>query len=219
MALFDENITKQLREILALMKDDVNLVFFSQEIECTECKENGMFLQEIVSLGDKLKMSRYKLEIDKEQVDKYGIDKIPAIVLLDKDGMDTGIRFYGTPGGYEINSFLGALLEISGLREELPKELLDRIRAISQDTHIQVFVTLNCPYCPNQVLTAHRLALENKKIRADMVELGTFPYLAVKYNVSAVPKTVINEQTELIGVQPLPALIEAIEKIEPKTVA
>ena len=38
MALFDERIQQQLREILAGMNDTVTLVFFTQEIECPMCR-------------------------------------------------------------------------------------------------------------------------------------------------------------------------------------
>lgn len=61
--------------------------------------------------------------------------------------------------------------------------------------------------------TAHRLALENSHIRADMIDTGMFPPLAVKYNVSSVPKIVINEKHELLGAQPIEKFIEVMEKL------
>jgi len=45
-----------------------------------------------------------------------------------------------------------------------------------------------------------------------MVDAGTFPQLAVKYNVSSVPKTVINERIEIIGAEPIEKLIEEAAK-------
>ncbi|HMB19739.1 MAG TPA: thioredoxin family protein, partial [Spirochaetota bacterium] len=63
------------------------------------------------------------------------------------------------------------------------------------------------------VATAHRIALENPKIKADMVESSTFQHLAIKYNVSSVPKIVINETHEIIGAQPVSVFLEEIEKL------
>jgi predicted DsbA family dithiol-disulfide isomerase len=63
------------------------------------------------------------------------------------------------------------------------------------------------------VSAAHRLALENKKIRADMVESSTFTPLAVKHQVQSVPMTVINETQKLVGAQPLEKLVEVMEKL------
>ena len=61
--------------------------------------------------------------------------------------------------------------------------------------------------------TAHRLALENRNIRADMVESSTFVPLAVKHEVQSVPKTVINDVHSVVGTQPLEVLLDVIEKI------
>lgn len=61
--------------------------------------------------------------------------------------------------------------------------------------------------------TAHRLALENKNIRADMVESSTFVPLAVKHEVKSVPKIIINEVHALVGAQPMEVILDVIEKI------
>jgi len=52
------------------------------------------------------------------------------------------------------------------------------------------------------VRAAHRFALESSHIRADMVEGSEYPYLSVKYNVSGVPHTVINETHHVTGALP-----------------
>ncbi len=177
------------------------------------CKETHMFLDEFCALSDKLTLSVYDFVKDKEKADTYRVDKIPAIVVLDSANNDTGIKFYGLPGGYEINSFIKSLLESSGQKEELPEAVRSRISAIKKDVHVQVFVTLSCPYCPAAVGTAHRLALENPHIRADMVESSTFVPLAVKYGVQSVPMTVINDAQKLVGAQPIEKLLDVIEKL------
>lgn len=68
---------------------------------------------------------------------------------------------------------------------------VDKIPAIP--IHIQVFVTPTCPYCPSAVRMAHKMALYSDKITADMVSALEFPYLADKYEVYGVPKTVVND--------------------------
>ena len=134
-------------------------------------------------------------------------------MVLKDDGTDSGIRFFGIPGGYEINSFLSALLAVSGRVEPLPPAVQARISKIDKPVHIQVFVTPTCPYCPGAVVTAHRLALENSHVRADMVESNSFVPLSIKYQVSGVPKTVITETNDLVGAQPITALLDEIEKL------
>lgn len=211
MPLFDEKVANQLKGILNGMKNPVKLAFFTQEIECPMCRETHIFIDEFCGLSDKLSLSIYDFVKDKEQSEKYHVDKIPAIVVLDGAGKDTGIKFYGLPGGYEINSFIKSLLETSGQKEELPDTVKMKIAAIKKDVHIQVFVTLSCPYCPAAVSTAHRLALESDKIRADMIESSTFVPLAVKFGVQSVPMIVINETQKLVGAQPIEKLLDAID--------
>jgi alkyl hydroperoxide reductase subunit AhpF len=75
--------------------------------------------------------------------------------------------------------------------------------------HFQVFVTRTCPYCPGAVRLAHRMAMENDLIRADMVEANEFPELSNRYSVMSVPRTVINEDHYFVGVLPEAAFLEA----------
>jgi thioredoxin-related protein len=49
---------------------------------------------------------------------------------------------------------------------------------------------------------AHKLAIENEQITADMVEVTEYPDLARKYEVRGVPKTVVNDIVEFVGALP-----------------
>lgn len=145
MPMFDEKMQKQLIDVLSKLKDDVYIIYFTQEFECGSCKETRDFLQEISGFSDKLKLEVFDFQKDKDKADQYDIDKIPAIALLDNSKNDTGIKFYGIPAGYEINSFIGSLVEVSGVKEPLPSasDISSRISAINKDVHIQVFVSLS----------------------------------------------------------------------------
>lgn len=142
MSLFDDDVKKQLKDLLSALKDNVNIVFFTQEFECQVCNDCRTFLEEISALSDKLVLTIFDFQKDTSEADKYQIDKIPAIVINDSKNTDTGIRFFGIPAGYEINSFISSLVEASGVREALPQEIASRISKITKDVHIQVFVTL-----------------------------------------------------------------------------
>ena len=63
------------------------------------------------------------------------------------------------------------------------------------------------------VSKAHKLALMNENITGEMIEAQTFNDLSNKYNVSGVPKIVINEKYELVGNQPIEKFLEEIAKI------
>ena len=214
MALFDKNTRKQLQDILGQMQGNVRIILFTQEIECQYCKEAHQFAKEIAALDTHLTLSVYKLVEDKTMADRYEVDKVPALLLLDQDDRDMRMRFYGIPAGYEINTFLWALLAASGKREIIPPEITERIRRIEKDILLQVFVSLTCPNCPDAVLAACFLALENPKIRTEMIESAMFVHLAIRYNVIGVPKTIVNGKTEFVGAMPIPLMLDIIEKIE-----
>ncbi len=214
MALFQEKIRQQLGDILAKMDREVILVFFTQEIECPACRETRIFLEEMSSLNDKLKLEIYNFVIDAETAKRYNVDKIPAIVVIDEKRTDYGIKFYGLPGGYEVNSFLSAVLEVSGVKEQLSEGLVQRIDEVDRDVHIQVFVGLGCPHCPGAVSVAHRLALESPAVRSDMIDTGAFIPLAQKYNVTGVPKIVFNDMFELIGAHPIETFLDVIDRLK-----
>ena len=213
MPLFDDKVRSQLADILKNIRDRVSVVYATQEFECNTCRDTHSFVDEIAALNPNIGLEVYDFVKDRQKLEPWKIDKVPAIALLDKDRSDTGIRFYGIPGGYEINSFIQALIETSGRREPLPDALAQRVAAVKKDVHIQVFISLTCPYCPPAVSTAHRLALENRNIRADMVESTTFIHLAQKYGVQGVPRIIINETHSLEGAHPMPAFLDVIEKL------
>ena len=64
---------------------------------------------------------------------------------------------------------------------------------------------------------AHKLAIENEHITADVVEVSEFIDMAQRYRVQGVPKTVINDRIEVVGAVPEPRFIqEVLKAVEPK---
>ena len=139
---------------------------------------------------------------------KYGVDKIPATVVVGKN--DYGIKYYGVPSGYEIASLLEDIVDVSGNDSGLSSEARELLKQVTGPLHLQVFVTPTCPYCPKAVRLAHKLAIENPNITADMVEATEFPHLAMRYNVSGVPRTMIGEETPIEGAAPEMMLVEKV---------
>jgi hypothetical protein len=52
------------------------------------------------------------------------------------------------------------------------------------------------------VSLAHQFAIENRHVKADMIDVTEFPHLGQKYAVMGVPKVVINERVEFTGLLP-----------------
>jgi len=213
MALLNEDLRKQLKQVFDGMKDEVTIALFTKKEGCDSCPDTLSFMKEIEEVGDKIKLTTYDIDENQDKAKEYGVELTPSIVLLDKDGKDNGVKYNGIPAGHEINSLITGLLEVSGSGEELPEELLKRAKAINKPVHIKVFVTLGCPHCPGAVSKAHKLALENEFVTAEMIEAQTFYDLSDKYDVSGVPKIIINEDHDLVGNQPIEKFLDVIENL------
>ena len=209
MSFVNDHIKLLLREIFEKeLRDEVRLVFFTQDIECEFCEEAREFLQELASLSKKIKVEVYDFMKDNDKAKEYGIDKVPAIAMI--GSKDYGIRFYGLPSGYEFPVFIDDIVDISKGNSRLSEKAKVFLKSIDKPLHIQVFVTPTCPYCPRMVSIAHQMAMASDFIRADTVEIIEFPHLAQKYNVMSVPKTVINDTLEFIGALPEEQFLEKV---------
>lgn len=211
MPLLQDKDRKEVQKRLKEMKEPVKLVYFTQEVECQYCQKTHELLEELNSLSDNLSLEVYNFTLDKEKVKEYKIDKIPATVVEGKK--DYGIRFFGIPFGYEFATLLDDIVQVSQNESGLSEETKDYLKNLDKELHLQVFVTPTCPYCPQAVILAHRMAMESDKIRADMVEASEFPHLSNKYNVMGVPRTIINEDHAIEGAAPEPMLINKIKEI------
>lgn len=209
----DEKLKGELKKILAVLTKKVNVLFFTQEFECQYCKETRQILSELAEISDKINLEIKDFVKDKDLVEKYNVDKIPATVLLDEEYNDYGVKFYGIPSGYEFSSLLESINIFGTGDTGLAPDVVDSIKNIDKPTHMQVFVTPTCPYCPQAVITAFRMAYLNKNVKAEMVEATEFPQLSQRYNVRGVPRTVINETEFIEGAAPEAMVLEKINQL------
>jgi len=202
MGLIPEEHKMHIKENLQKnMKDTVRLVFFTQEMECQFCKETRELVQEVASMvPEKINVEIYDFVKDAEKAKEYGVDKVPAIAIVGKK--DYGIRYYGIPYGYEFNPFIDNIINVSKGTTNLSEETKNKLKSLDKLVHIQVFVTLTCPYCSVAAGFAHNFAIESDMVKSDVIEVAEFPHLGQKYSVMGVPKIVINERTELVGAVP-----------------
>lgn len=210
MPILDDKVIGEVKKALQNMKKEVRLVLFTQAFECGYCKETHQLLEELSGLNPLLKLEVHQFESDREAVDEFGVDKIPAIVLMGEK--DYGIRFYGIPAGYEFSSLLSAILMVSTGMIKLGDDTRAFLKSLAKPVHLQVFVTPTCPYCPQAVILAHQMAYASDKVIADMVEVSEFPHLAQKYNVQGVPRTTINENWFQEGAAPEQMIVAKIKE-------
>jgi len=197
MKYINDADAETLKRMFSEMKDDVKLTYFISKEDCETCPIAEELLTELSSLSEKITLTTHDFNEETELVEKYAIDKVPALVV--ESDNDYGIRFYGVPSGYEFNSLLNAVQNVSRGGADLPGVIREDLDKIEKEIHVQVFVTPTCPHCPNAVKTAQNFALYSDKIKADMIEVSEFPEMAEKYEVMSVPKIVINESVSFVG--------------------
>ena len=190
------------------LKENVRLLVFTQEFECEYCTEVRELAQEVAELDDRIEVKVYDFQSDREVAEKFGVDKIPALLVFGK--REYGVRFFGIPSGYEFMTLIEDIIYVSKESTNLSPAVKEKVKLIDQPVHIQVFVTPTCPYCPIAVKTAHQIAIENGKVIADMIEAVEFPHLANKYQVMAVPKIIINDKFSFEGAVPESVFVEYI---------
>jgi alkyl hydroperoxide reductase subunit AhpF len=143
--LLNEGIHKQLSEIFKTLKKPVVLLFFSDKNDpCETCEQVSQLLEEVSSTSNMIGVKQFSIEDDPKVVEKYGIDKTPAIVLCTKEEetlIDQHIHFYGIPSGMEFETFIQTILMVSKNETDLEKETVAFLQALKKPVHLQVFVT------------------------------------------------------------------------------
>ncbi|MEQ8199465.1 MAG: thioredoxin family protein [Clostridiaceae bacterium] len=212
MKIFNPDLERQLKDMIADLKEDVTIALFTEE-NCNSCSDTISYMEEVSALSDKIHLVKYDFRKDADKAAEYNVQMVPGIVLLDSKGTYKRIKFNGIPAGYEIKSFISAILEVSGTGSQLPYNLVERIKAIKKPLNIKVFVTLTCPHCSIAVQKAFKLALMNPNIEAEMIEAEAFRELVDLFKVSGVPKIIINNEHELLGNEPLETFLDTLEAI------
>ena len=139
MGLIGEEDAVEIRERLSGMVNPVQLIHFTQELNLEYGREARQLIEELGGMSDKLSVEVCNFLLDKDHVAEYGIDKVPATVI--RNGKDHGIRFYGIPAGYEFSTVLDTILAVSQGDSGLKQESKEKLAAITEPLHLEVFVT------------------------------------------------------------------------------
>jgi glutaredoxin-like protein len=193
--LLNKQIQSQVQDAFTDLTHPVHILFFGTKQQCQFCGETLQLVEEITALSDLLAFSVFDVDADAAVAENYHVELTPTLVIAGEgeDGpIDYGIRYLGIPSGHEFSSLIQDILIISSRDSGLNDQTRDFLAELTEPVLLQVFVTPTCPYCPQAVVTAHRMALESPLVEAEMVEATEFPDLSNQYQIMGVPDTVIN---------------------------
>lgn len=141
MGLLSPQDEATLKQHLSVITRPVQLVLFTQALASSETGTvTKQILGELAALNDKITVVDKNFVLDTEDKAKYKIDKAPAIVIL-SDDVDTRMRLFGAPTGYEFVGLVEAIITAGTAKIELEPETMKWIQAVTKPTHIQVFST------------------------------------------------------------------------------
>ena len=181
-------------------------MFFGTQADCQFCADTLQLINELADLSEHITISTFDIDQEPAIAENYNVERVPGLVIAgeNEDGpVDYGIRYAGIPSGHEFSSLIQDILLVSSRDSGLNDNTRDFLAQLDEPVLLQVFVTPTCPYCPQAVVTAHRMALESPWVEAEMVEATEFPLLSNQYGIMGVPDTVINHgQGKIVGAVP-----------------
>jgi glutaredoxin-like protein len=164
---------------------------------CQYCKPAREMLQELAGLSDLISLRLHYFEDNPPEKATFGIERVPGVVLRGRG--PSHVTFYGMPAGTEFPMFLESIIDVSRNEVLLSEESVQALETIAADISLRVFVTPTCQYCPAMMRIAFQMAMVSPHVRAETIEVTEFPELAERYQVRAVPLTVIADQVAIPG--------------------
>ncbi len=140
MALLEEEVQAQLKQEFTKLVNPVRLVVFSQALADPESEQVRRLVEELAVLDSRLSVEPLNFVLEKERADALGVARTPAVAILGAD-KDYGIRFYGSPNGYEFGTLVDAILDVSRGESGLSPETKEALAGLERPVHIQVFST------------------------------------------------------------------------------
>lgn len=178
--MLDDTLKQQLSSYLQLLQQPV--VFTLDAGQSDNGTKVRDFLNEVAALSPKLSIVEGSLK------------RQPSFTVDAQGQAPSGITFAGIPLGHEFESFVLALLQVSGHAPKISEQVRQQIEAIDQDLHFETFASLSCHNCPDVVQALDIMSLLNPHITHTMIEGGMFQDEAEANDIMAVPTVYLNGQ-------------------------
>jgi glutaredoxin-like protein len=216
--LRDQEYIKQLfaQELEGRVKIDyftqrASQIYVAGREECLTCEDTRKLLEELASLSEKLTLTVHDFSAEAEQSKKLKVDKVPGIVM--RGPANRALRFFGAPAGNEFSRFVEALIAASKTKVDLGADTAKQLKRLKDTVSVEIYVTPTCPYCPQVVRAAYRLALASAHVQASAIAINEFPRLGEQLGIRAVPLTVLNDTSAIPGAMDEHGLLEAILRV------
>lgn len=207
--LLNDGLRAQLKGVIDRLTKEVTLVTIVDE-ESDKSLELRDLVLDIADLGDMVSVEVYAKDERLDIEEKINADKYPIVAMLDSNKNYSGVKFHGVPGGHELNSFILAIYNLGSQGQPISEKSLEGIKSIDKKTNIKVCVSLSCHLCPDVVVSAQRIAIENEKVETEMIDISNFKEIKDKYKVMSVPAVIINDNKIYFGAKKIDEIIKML---------
>jgi len=178
--MLDATLKAQLQQYMGMLRQPIRLIASLDDSAASQ--EMRGLLDDIVGVSDKISL------------DVSGIDARKPSFVIAREGEASGVRFAGLPLGHEFTSLVLALLWTGGHPPKVEQDVIDSIKALDGDFSFEVYMSLSCHNCPDVVQALSLMAIVNPKVRAVVIEGGTFQQEVTDREIMAVPMVFLNGQ-------------------------
>lgn len=134
-----------------------------------------------------------------------GLAALPCLTISHRGA--GRIHYQALPHGPEAPPFLEVL---RGATPGPADGWAERLSGLQRPAELLVFVGASCPHCPGAVRSACRIALATPLVSVSIVDVQVHEDLAARFNVRAVPLTLVDGGVAVTGVVPPSELLERI---------
>jgi hypothetical protein len=143
-----------------------------------------------------------------ERGDGIGLVALPCLTIAHR-GVGR-IHYQALPHGPLGRPFVEALLGPTRNGPDPSEHWMERLAALERPAELLVFVGASCPHCPGAVRSANRLALASTLVTVSIVDVQAHSNLAERFNVRAVPLTILDGDLAVTGVVGPAELVDKI---------
>ena len=186
--MLSDEVKANLKEKFKNLKENVVLCLDLDESNLS--KDIKELTEEVATLSDKISIK-----------ENCNASKIKPCISIFRGEKDTGIRYCGLPSQGEFQTLIDAIFLASMGEFDIDKRVLELLKDLDEKVEFKTFVTKTCGWCPLTLKKLYQFALANDNIEVYGIDAYDFQDMAIKYNVAAVPKTVINDKVEFVGLK------------------
>jgi hypothetical protein len=125
-----------IEERLRDLPSPITILYYTPDVPSAATRAERELLEEIARSAKGVELRVLAERWDAEGEARVGIARTPAIVLL--GARDYGLRYYGVPDGYELDTFLSIVRAVAEGRSGLAAGSVARLRAVATPLHLEV---------------------------------------------------------------------------------